>query len=159
MKERIGFVCRLERWRFSREKLSLFAVFLAIGSVLSIAQNTPAHPTWPGPGQLFVGTCYQPIDRSPEQIDQDIAIMRHAGFNVVRMGDLSWDSFEPSQGKFDFEWFDEIMDKMHRSGCIVRIRESILSARAARAFLPPSVIWMTSAIRTTYARPGFLPMY
>ncbi len=42
--------------------------------------------------------------------------MKHAGFNVVRMGDLSWDSFEPSQGKFTFEWFDSIMDKMHAAG-------------------------------------------
>ena len=38
--------------------------------------------------------------------------MKRAGFNVVRMGDLSWDSFEPSQGKFTFEWFDSIMDKI-----------------------------------------------
>jgi beta-galactosidase len=67
------------------------------------AQDASAHPAWPGPGQLFVGACYQPIDRSPEQIDQDITIMKRAGFNVVRMGDLSWDSFEPSQGKFTFE--------------------------------------------------------
>jgi beta-galactosidase len=63
-----------------------------------------------------VGACYQPIDRSPEQIDSDIAIMKRAGFNVVRMGDLSWDSFEPSQGKFQFEWFDRIMDKMQANG-------------------------------------------
>ena len=55
-----------------------------------------------------------PLTAHPEQIDQDIAIMKHAGFNVVRMGDLSWDSFEPSQGKFTFEWFDSIMDKMQR---------------------------------------------
>lgn len=85
-------------------------------SLTADAQDTSVHPNWPGPGQLFVGTCYQPIDRSPEQIDQDIAIMKHAGFNVVRMGDLSWDSFEPSQGKFTFEWFDSIMDKMHVAG-------------------------------------------
>ncbi len=38
--------------------------------------------------------------------------MQRASFNVVRMGDLSWDSFEPSQGKFEFEWFDRIIDKM-----------------------------------------------
>jgi beta-galactosidase len=63
-----------------------------------------------------VGTCYQPVDRSSEQIDRDIAIMKRAGFNVVRMGDLSWDSFEPSRGNFEFEWFDRIMDKMHANG-------------------------------------------
>jgi beta-galactosidase len=71
---------------------------------------------FPGPGQLFVGACYQSIDRTPEQIDRDIEIMKGAGFNVVRMGDLSWDSFEPSEGKFDFEWFDKVLDKMHANG-------------------------------------------
>ena len=82
----------------------------------TIAQDGSAHPNWPGHGQLFVGACYQPIDRSPEQIDSDIALMKRAGFNVVRMCDLSWDSFEPSQGKFTFEWFDRIMDMMHANG-------------------------------------------
>lgn len=70
----------------------------------------------PGPGRLFVGTCYQPIDRSPAQIKADIAIMKSAGFNVVRMGDLSWDSFEPSEGKFTFGWFDKVMDQCHAAG-------------------------------------------
>ena len=42
--------------------------------------------------------------------------MKQAGFNVVRMGDLSWDSFEPSQGKFEFGWFDKILDKMQANG-------------------------------------------
>ncbi len=42
--------------------------------------------------------------------------MKRAGFNAVRMGDLSWDSFEPEQGKFTFDWFDSVMDKMHAAG-------------------------------------------
>jgi beta-galactosidase len=94
----------------------LLTVFVLGHSIAIAAESLDSHPNWPGPGQLFVGACYQPIDRSPEQIDQDIAIMKHAGFNVVRMGDLSWDSFEPSQGRFEFEWFDRIMDKMHAAG-------------------------------------------
>ena len=98
--------------------LTLLLAFISLGlSGPALAANdTSAHPTWPGPGQLFVDTCYQPIDRSPEQIDQDIAIMKRAGFNIVRMGDLSCDSFEPSQGGFTFEWFDRIMDKMQSNG-------------------------------------------
>jgi beta-galactosidase len=90
--------------------------FLGLSTSEAGAENANAHPNWPGAGQLFVGACYQPIDRSPEQIDQDIAIMKRSGFNVVRMGDLSWDSFEPSEGKFAFEWFDSIMDKMQAAG-------------------------------------------
>src|ERR1019366_7631451 len=100
----------------SLRKFALPLILMGALSAASVAQNAAAHPNWPGPGQLFVGSCYQPIDRTPEQIDRDIAIMKHAGFNVVRMGDLSWDSFEPSQGKFDFEWFDKVMDRMEANG-------------------------------------------
>jgi beta-galactosidase len=100
----------------SGKKLALSLIAGMAISAFSSAQDIPVHPNWPGPGQLFVGACYQPIDRTPEQIDRDIAIMRHAGFNIVRMGDLSWDSFEPSQGKFEFEWFDKVMDKMQANG-------------------------------------------
>jgi len=91
-------------------------IFAGLSISIASAQDAAAHAKWPGPGQLFVGACYQPIDRTPDQIDHDIAIMKHAGFNVVRMGDLSWDSFEPAQGKFDFAWFDKIMDKMQANG-------------------------------------------
>jgi beta-galactosidase len=89
--------------------------------VLATLAGLPAHaaaatPSWPGPGQLFVGTCYQPVDRTPAQIKRDIALMKEAGFNVVRMGDLSWDYFEPADGKFNFEAFDRILDDMQANG-------------------------------------------
>jgi len=87
----------------------------ARGSVLA-AQDTSVPANWPGPGQLFVGTCYQPIDRTPEQIDHDVALMEKAGFNVVRIGDLSWDSFEPSAGKFNFPWWDKVVAELYGAG-------------------------------------------
>jgi beta-galactosidase len=64
-------------------------------------------------GQLFVGTCYQPIDRSPEEIHRHIDLMKQDGFTLVRMGDLSWDSLEPAENQFDFAWFDRILDEMY----------------------------------------------
>jgi len=82
----------------------------------AVAQGVDGHAGWPGAGQLFVGTNYQPFDRSREQILRDIARMKAAGFKVVRMGDLSWDSFEPSEGRFDFGTFDWIMDQMQAAG-------------------------------------------
>ncbi|MDP1026983.1 beta-galactosidase [Sphingomonas sp. KR1UV-12] len=86
------------------------------GLPAAVAQGGGAHPEWPGRGDLFVGACYQPIDRSPEQISQDIAIMKGAGFTMVRIGDLSWDSFEPEEGRFTFEWFDDVIRQMHAAG-------------------------------------------
>jgi beta-galactosidase len=96
-------------------------IIAAITLALATLAGAPAHavagtPSWLGPGQLFVGTCYQPVDRSPDQIRRDIALMKQAGFNVVRMGDLSWDYFEPEEGKFTFDAFDRIMDAMQANG-------------------------------------------
>jgi len=88
----------------------------ALGAGQALAQNAEIKPGWPGPGQLFVGTCYQPVDRTRAQIVQDIALMKQSGFKVVRMGDLSWDYFEPSEGKFEFATFDWIMDRMQEAG-------------------------------------------
>tara|TARA_R110002167_G_scaffold17426_6_gene66510 strand:- start:341 stop:2389 length:2049 start_codon:yes stop_codon:yes gene_type:complete len=81
------------------------------------AQPVAARPALSVPdGRLFVGANYQPVDRSPAEIHDDIALMRRAGFDVVRMGDLAWDYFEPSEGRFDFVRFDAVMDEMHAAG-------------------------------------------
>lgn len=97
-----------------RKKVVAWMLALApLCSGAALAQSAEGHPDWPGSGQLFVGTCYQPVDRSREQIQRDIELMRQAGLKVVRMGDLSWDYFEPSEGRFDFATFDWIMDQMH----------------------------------------------
>lgn len=35
---------------------------------------------------------------------------------MVRMGHLAWDSYEPPEEKFDFGWFDTVMDMMNKAG-------------------------------------------
>jgi beta-galactosidase len=66
---------------------------------------------------LYVGANYHPHDdKDPEKIKKDIMLMKAAGFKVVRMGHLAWDSYEPSEGKFDFKWFDNVMDMMNQAG-------------------------------------------
>lgn len=66
---------------------------------------------------LYVGSNYHPHDdKNIEKIKSDIKLMKSAGFNTVRMGHLAWDSYEPSEGKFEFEWFDKVMDLMNEAG-------------------------------------------
>jgi len=96
--------------------LFLAAVVALAGAGQAYAQGADGHKDWPGKGQLFIGTCYQPVDRSPAQIRTDIALMKATGFSVVRMGDLSWDYFEPADGVFTFKAFDEVMDQMQAAG-------------------------------------------
>jgi beta-galactosidase len=96
---------------------TLIACTLALAALNpALAQSAEGHPDWPGPGQLFAGTCYQPVDRTLEQVRRDVALMKQSGFKVVRMGDLSWDYFEPTEGKFEFKHFDAVMDEMQAAG-------------------------------------------
>lgn len=89
----------------------------ALASPAIRAQSADGRTDWPGAGQLYVGTNYQPFDRADRaQIQRDIDRMKQAGMKVVRMGDLAWDSFEPEEGRFDFALFDWIMDRMQAAG-------------------------------------------
>jgi beta-galactosidase len=66
--------------------------------------------------QLYVGANYHPHDSGLADWKRDIPLMKAAGFKVVRMGHLAWDSYEPADGRFEFAWFDQVMDLMQEAG-------------------------------------------
>ena len=55
---------------------------------------------------------YWPKDRWPS----DAKLMREAGFNVVRIGEFAWKTFEPREGQFDFSLFDDCVKLLHSNG-------------------------------------------
>lgn len=59
---------------------------------------------------LFVGTNYHPHDWLKEEWIRDLNRMQEAGFRFIRIGHLCWDSFEPREGEFEFEWMDEVFN-------------------------------------------------
>lgn len=65
---------------------------------------------------LYIGANYHPHDWDRTRWKTDIKLMKEAGFNTVRMGHLCWDSFEPDEGVYTFEWFDEVMDLFAQAG-------------------------------------------
>jgi beta-galactosidase len=78
---------------------------------------------------LYVGANYHPHDdKNMEKIKADISLMKEAGFTAVRMGHLAWDSYEPTEGNFDFGWFDKVMDMMHSAGIKVLLDIAIRPA-------------------------------
>ena len=91
-------------------KLKNYAFILTLGLVLLSAIGATSQ-------QLYVGANYHPHDdKRVEKIKADIQLMKAAGLNVVRMGHLAWDSYEPAEGEFDFAWFDKVMDMMNEAG-------------------------------------------
>ncbi len=103
--------------KLKKTLLTLALSLAALSPLATQAQSADGRSDWPGAGQLFVGTNYQPFDRADRaQIQRDIQRMKQAGMKVVRMGDLAWDAFEPAEGRFDFRLFDWIMDQMQAAG-------------------------------------------
>src|SRR5687768_13460589 len=67
----------------------------------------PQHWVYP-----YAGTPEQPESRW----ERDAELMVQAGFNVVRMGEVSWGLCEREEGKYDFSWLRRAMDVMGRAG-------------------------------------------
>lgn len=95
--------------------VATFGISLVAASAV-LAQTPQPVPTLLPAHELFVGTCYQPVDRTHDQIVSDVRLMKSAGFRMVRIGDLSWDAFEPREGVFDFTLYDFVMDQFQQAG-------------------------------------------
>lgn len=48
----------------------------------------------------------------PEVINDDFALFKDAAINTVTVGIFSWDKLEPEEGKYDFDWLDDIFDRV-----------------------------------------------
>jgi beta-galactosidase GanA len=67
----------------------------------------------------YLGAAYYPEDWPLEQIDDDIALMKDAGMNVMRIGEFAWSRMEPEEGRFDFDWLHLVVDKLGHAGIAV----------------------------------------
>ena len=59
---------------------------------------------------MRVGVDYYPEHWREERWPVDIALMREAGFNVVRLAEFAWHRLEPSEGRFKFQWLRNVVD-------------------------------------------------
>ena len=64
----------------------------------------------------YYGAAYYPEDWPLEQIDDDIALMKDAGMNVMRIGEFAWSRMEPREGEYDFAWLRLAVDKLTAAG-------------------------------------------
>ena len=74
-----------------------------------------------GSGRLLHGADYYPeqwLDR-PEILEEDIRLMKKAHINVVTLGVFAWSALEPEEGKYDFSWLDERVDRLWENGISV----------------------------------------
>ncbi len=60
---------------------------------------------------------YMPYDR----LQEDVAMMKKAGINTVRIAESTWSTCEPQEGVFDFSHVERVMDAMEEAGINVII--------------------------------------
>lgn len=82
----------------------------------------------------YLGAAYYPEAWPPEQVDADIALMKKAGMNVMRIGEFAWSTMEPQEGQYRFDWLHRVVDKLGKAGIA-----TILGTPTAT---PPA--WLTS---------------
>ena len=70
--------------------------------------------------EKYFGVCYYPElypkEKQEAFIREDIENMRRARFNVVRMAEFCWCLMEPREGVYDFDWLEEIVDRLGQNG-------------------------------------------
>ncbi|MBQ2775276.1 MAG: beta-galactosidase [Clostridia bacterium] len=57
--------------------------------------------------------------KTPEIWDEDMRLMKLAHINSATINIFSWSLLEPEEGVYNFEWLDNIMDKLHTNGISV----------------------------------------
>jgi beta-galactosidase len=63
---------------------------------------------------FYHGGDYNPDQwlKYPEILEEDIRLMKLAKCNVMSIGIFSWATLEPEEGKYEFKWLDQILDKL-----------------------------------------------
>ncbi len=59
---------------------------------------------------ITLGVCYYPEHWDKSLWRDDLKRMKQYGIEVVRIAEFAWNKFEPHEGEFTFEFFDEFMD-------------------------------------------------
>lgn len=52
----------------------------------------------------------------PKILEDDIRLMKLSKCNVMTVGIFSWATLEPEEGKFKFEWLDNIIENLYKNG-------------------------------------------
>ena len=70
---------------------------------------------------LLHGGDYNPEQwlHMPEILEKDIQYFKEARINTVSVGIFSWAKLEPQEGQFDFDWLEQIINRLYDNGVSV----------------------------------------
>lgn len=66
--------------------------------------------------KLNLGTCYYPEHWDKSLWAEDLQRMLGVGIQTIRIGEFAWNKIEPTEGEFNFSFFDEFLDLAEEAG-------------------------------------------
>lgn len=74
-------------------------------------------------GQLLFGGDYNPDQwlHQPDVLVEDIRLMKLASVNCVSLGIFAWAALEPEEGRFEFAWLDDVIERLHANGISINL--------------------------------------
>lgn len=99
---------------------------------------------------LLYGAAYYREYMPTERLDQDVAMMRKAGINTVRIAESTWSTYEPQEGVFDFSSVERVLDAMEEAGISVIIGTPTYAVPTWLVRLDPDVLATTSRGKGIY---------
>jgi len=66
--------------------------------------------------RIYYGGDYNPDQWDEATIDEDMRLFREAKINLVTLPVFSWAKLEPEEGVYQFEWLDQLLDKLWANG-------------------------------------------
>ncbi|WP_210649022.1 beta-galactosidase [Nocardioides sp. SYSU D00065] len=108
---------------------------------------------------LAFGGDYNPEQWSREIHEEDRALMREAGVDLVTLGVFSWAWLQPEPDRWEFGWLDDQMDSLHSAGIRVDLATATASPPPWLTHRHPEVLPVTHDGRTLWpgGRQAFCP--
>ena len=100
--------------------------------------------------KLLYGVAYYDEYMPQERLAKDVAMMKAAGINVVRIGESTWGTMETSPGVFNFSHLDRVLKAMHEAGIGVIIGTPTYAIPTWLARQHPDILVTTPTGRAKY---------
>ena len=136
----------------------LAALLALSASILpTIALADPAAQAMPKAGnparpvqydRLWMGTSWYPEQWPESRWSKDLALMKKAGVNVVRVGEFAWSRLEPTEGDYQLDWLVRAVRLAQHYGIRVVVGTPTDTPPAWMSEKYPDILRMTSDGKT-----------
>jgi beta-galactosidase len=123
-------------------KKYLFSILSIFISSLGFAQKSDLP--------LLFGVAYYDEYMPYERLEKDVAMMKDAGINVVRIAESTWSTLEPQDNVWDYRSIDRVLNAMHKGGIKVIIGTPTYAFPTWLAKKYPDILATTSRGKNQY---------